>query len=84
MKSKDDELVRVRNRATYQFFQELYEFLHKEPGIVDIMRKFYDVLDAKKAYGSERHAMYAEESLELVLRDNGLSTDKGDLFSRKT
>ena len=69
--TRNDKLLRIRKRASYRFFQQLYEFLKDSPSVADIMRKFNDILDAKRSYGSGRNARYAEESLELVLRDNG-------------
>ncbi|MFC1636846.1 hypothetical protein ACFL5Z_18635 [Planctomycetota bacterium] len=68
---KDEKLRRIRNRASYVLFQELYEFLSKNPCVADILRKFYDILDAKKGFGSRRNAECAAESLQWVLRDNG-------------
>jgi len=68
---KYEKLRRIRNRASYVLFQELYEFLSKKPNVADILRKIHDILDSKWSYGSERNAEYAAESLDLVLRDNG-------------
>ena len=68
--AKDGELRRIRNRASYRLFQELYEFLSMKPSVADILRKIHDILDAKWSFGSERNAGYAVESLEWVLRDN--------------
>ena len=68
---KDEKLRRIRNRASYVLFQELYEFLSKKPCVADVLRKIHDILDAKWSFGSERNAEYAAESLELVLRDKG-------------
>jgi hypothetical protein len=67
----DKKLRRIRNRASYLFFEQLYDFLKDNPSVVDILRKFNDILDAKRSFGSERNAEYAAESLEWVLRDNG-------------
>jgi len=68
---KDEKLRRIRNRASYCLFQELYDFLNEKPSVADILRKIHDILDARWSFGSERNAEYAAESLELVLRDNG-------------
>ena len=67
---KDMKLARIRARSSYLLFQQLYEFLNGRPAVADILRKFHDVLDAKRSFGSERNAGYAVESLEWVLRDN--------------
>lgn len=64
---------RIRNRASYELFRQLYEFLKSKPGITEILRKFYDVLDDRRSFGSRRNTGYAEESLSWVLKDNGCS-----------
>ena len=68
--TKDDKIMRVRARASYRLFEQLYDFLNKKPSVADILRKFHDILDAKKGFGSRRNAEFAAESLELVLKDN--------------
>jgi len=67
----DKRLRRVRARASYRLFRELYEFLSSRPTPADVLRKVHDILDARCSFGSERNAVYAEESLELVLKDTG-------------
>jgi len=66
-----NRIERIRARASYLLFQQLYNFLASRPTKADILRKFYDVLDAKGGFGSIRNAEYAEESLDWVLKDNG-------------
>jgi len=72
---KDEKLQRIRTRASYLFFQQLYVFLNIEPSVADILRKFHDVLDAKRSFGSRRNAKCAAESLDWVLRDNEVVDD---------
>ena len=80
-KAECKKLQRIRNRASYLLFQQLYDFLKDNPGIADILRKFYDILDAKRSFGSVRNAECAAESLEWVLRDNGERiTDKPEVM----
>ena len=67
---RDKKVERIRKRASYLLFQQLYDFLSKKPSAADILRKIHDILDAKKGFGSRRNAEYATESLDLVLRDN--------------
>ena len=69
--AEDDKLARIRTRASYRLFEQLYDFLKEKPNIADILGKFHDVLDAKKSFGSRRNAECAAESLEWVLKDNG-------------
>jgi hypothetical protein len=68
----DEKAARIRTRASYLLFQELYEFLKGKPAVEDILRRFHDVLDAKRAFGSRQNAACAVESLDLVLRDSGM------------
>jgi len=65
------KLRRIRARASYRLFRELYDFLKGSPTTPAVLRKVHDILDARWSFGSERNAAYAEESLEWVLKDNG-------------
>jgi hypothetical protein len=73
--TEDEKLQRIRNRASYLFFQRLYEFLNKKPSVADILKKFHDILDAKRGFGSKRNAECAAESLAWVLKDNEVVDD---------
>jgi hypothetical protein len=64
-------IERIRARASYILFQELYDFLGQRPAIADILRKFYDIMDGRCSFGSRKNAEYAEESLDWVLKDKG-------------
>jgi len=66
-----EKLRRIRRRASYRLFRELYDFLSGKPSPANVLRKVHDILDARWSFGSERNAVYAAESLELVLKDNG-------------
>ena len=68
----DAKVTRIRTRASYLLFQDLYDFLNGKPSVADILRKFHDVLDAKRAFGSRQNAACAVESLDWVLKDNGV------------
>ena len=61
---------RIRNRSSYLLFKQLYDFLKTNPDMTKILRKFYEILDAKRSFGSRRNAGYAVESLEWVIKDN--------------
>jgi len=65
------KLRRIRARASYRLFRELYDFLNGRPSPAAILRKVHDILDFRRSFGSERNAAYAAESLEWVLKDNG-------------
>ena len=64
-------IERVRARASYILFLELYGFLEQRPATADILRKFYNILNSKCSFGSRKNAEYAEESLDWVLKDKG-------------
>ncbi|MHC4639350.1 MAG: hypothetical protein ACYTBV_17885 [Planctomycetota bacterium] len=64
-------IQRIRARASYILFRELYGFLEEKPAIADILRKLYDILDGRCSFGSRKNAEYAEESLDWVLKDKG-------------
>jgi len=68
-KQEIERVQRIRARSSYLLFQELYDFLKKGPCTADILRKFYDILNARHAFGSERNAECAAESLRCVLVD---------------
>jgi hypothetical protein len=72
---KDKLVARIRTRASYILFQQLYEFLNKKPSVADILKKFHDILDAKRGFGSKRNAECAAESLAWVLKDNEVVDD---------
>jgi len=61
----------IRTRASYHLFKELYDFLETNRNIADILRKLYEILDSRHGFGSRTNAVYAAESLEQVLKDNG-------------
>ena len=63
------KVERIRARSSYVLFQRLYVFLKTNPEIAVIMRRFYEILDARGGFGSRKNAEYAKESLDLVLRD---------------
>ena len=71
--SKEHKRIeRIRSRSSYLLFQQLYDFLKTNPDIADILRKFHDVLDDRRSFGSVRNAEYAAESLDRVLKDKGV------------
>ena len=63
------QIQRIRARDSYLLFKEVYDFLKTEPGIRDILKKFYDILNARHSFGSQTNAASAAESLEQVLKD---------------
>jgi len=71
-KTSESEIMkiqRIRARSSYLLFQRFYDFLKTNPDIAEILRRFYEILDAKGGFGSRRNAEYAKESLDWVLRD---------------
>ena len=67
----NERIRRIRARSSYLLFQQLYSYLKTNPDTAGILRKFYDVLDAKGGFGSIRNAEYAKESLDWVPKDKG-------------
>jgi hypothetical protein len=63
------KVQRIRARSSYFLFQRFYDFLKTNPDISEILKRFYEILDAKGGFGSRRNADYAKESLDWVLRD---------------
>lgn len=63
-------IQRIRAKASYFLFRQLYDFLKTEPSIPNILGKFYDILDSRHGFGSRTNAHYAAESLDWVLKDN--------------
>ena len=71
-KAAESEIMkvqRIRARSSYVLFQRLYDFLKTHPDIAEIMKRLYEILDARGGFGSRRNAEYAKESIECVLRD---------------
>jgi hypothetical protein len=69
VESERMKVQRIRARSSYVLFQRFYDFLKTNPDIAEIMRRFYEILDARGGFGSRRNAEYAKESLDWVLRD---------------
>ena len=65
------KVTRIRNRASYKLFEQLYDFLASKPSITDILQKVFDVLDTKRGFGSQQNSDFAAESLDWVLKDRG-------------
>ena len=73
----EKRLRRIRARSSYRLFRELHEFLESKPDVAAILRKLYDLLDAKGCFGSRTNAGYAAQSLAHVL------SDMGDVYDRR-
>jgi len=71
-KEQEKKLERIRNRRSYAYFRELIQWLMTGPSVEEVARDIYRTLDEKHAFGSMANAEYAEESLELALRDMGV------------
>lgn len=67
--SEIKKIQRIRARSSYVLFQRFYAFLKTHPDIAEIMRRFYEILDARGGFGSRKNAEYAKESLDWVLKD---------------
>jgi len=63
VKQECKRVQRIMSRSSYLLFQQLYDFLRAKPEMADVLRKFYEILDAKGGFGSQKNAEYAAESL---------------------
>ena len=75
IKQDNNKIQKVRKRASYLLFQELYDFLKNAPDIADILKKIFNILDSKRSFGSRRNAECAFESLDLLLDDKSLANE---------
>jgi hypothetical protein len=53
-------------------WKNILAFLNTNPTKAQILRRFLEELDNARGFGSMTAATYAEESLELLLKDEGL------------
>jgi Asp-tRNA(Asn)/Glu-tRNA(Gln) amidotransferase B subunit len=65
-------LERVRLRTSYRTFQQLLKYLNTDPDKKAILQAVYNILDQHRAFGSATNSEYAQESLELLLKDSGV------------
>lgn len=61
----------IRNRSSYYVFKRMLEAI-KTKTPYEALVAFYEILDARHAFGSMTNSNYAKESLELLKRDEGL------------
>jgi endonuclease III-like uncharacterized protein len=67
-------LRRIRNRQSYGMWKNILTFLNTNPTKAQILRRFLEEIDNARGFGSETAATYAEESLEQLLKDEGLKS----------
>jgi len=60
---------RIRKRRSYRYFKKLYKWLKTNPTPEEVLWKVYEILDRSHAFGSVQNAMYARESIELIVQD---------------
>ena len=75
-KSKDKKevgLSRIRQRKSYKMFKKWLQFLNRKPSRRTILKRLYEELDGRYAFGSERNSAFACESLELLASDEKLT-----------
>jgi len=68
--TKKNEKDMVRMRKSYRSFKEIYARLNAY-GVFDfkVLRMFHEALDNKMAYKSRTASEFAEESLNLFIKD---------------
>ena len=66
----------VRNRKSYKDFKDFLLMIRKENPVTnneeEILTALFNLLDRKRAFGSETQSGYAKESLNLLLIDTGV------------
>ncbi len=65
-------MKRIRKRQSYGMWKNILTFLNTNPTKAQILRRFLKEIDDARGFGSETAAIYAEESLEQLLKDEGL------------
>ena len=63
---------KVRKRQSYVFWKGLVKFLNRKPKTKTVLKKIHDIIDDKRGYGSETNSFYSKESLELLIKDEGI------------
>jgi hypothetical protein len=62
------EEQKIRKRKSYQEFKEFLEVV-KTNDVQKIMKHHFSALDRKRAFNSQTSAIYAQEALNLLLKD---------------
>jgi len=65
---QDKRTQRIRARSSYLLFRQLYEFLKNKPDIADILRRFDDILDARRGFGALPAAAVHIQPQRLIYR----------------
>jgi len=73
LKVNQKDTKRVRSRLSYSMWRDLLRFLNTNPTKIQILKMFFVALDNNRAFGSATAAEYASESLEQLLKDEGLT-----------
>jgi hypothetical protein len=68
--SKEESLKAIRKRLSYKFFQKELEFCSKPHTVEEQLRHLMNIIDDRNGWGSQTQANYAQESLELLLKDS--------------
>ena len=62
---------KVRGRKSYKDFKDLLLTINKG-NETDVLRFVFNLIDFKRGFGSKTNSVYAEESLQLLIKDTGL------------
>ncbi|RLC77546.1 MAG: hypothetical protein DRI61_11395 [Chloroflexi bacterium] len=70
---------RIRKRMSYRRWKRFLDFLNTNPSKAEILRRIHDLIDLElRGYGYATHSMYAKESLEQLIKDEGLEQEPQD------
>jgi hypothetical protein len=67
----EEHLKQIRGRKTYANFKKIVTHM-KAGDTFEAMKSVFSMMERMRAFRSNAGSMYAEESLELVLREEGL------------
>lgn len=63
---------RIRKRGSYVEFDNFLSFLNTRPSKKKVLYKLHEIIDGRRAYGSQTNSDYALESLRLLIKDKKL------------
>lgn len=74
MAGKDTDVAkRIRNRRSYKYWKGFAKILNNCKNTRERLLAVYRTLDSMKAFGSMTHADWSKQSLEQVIKDEGLN-----------
>ena len=71
IKARSDKLkkAQIRKRQSYKDFKDLLEVIKNAKFKYEILRAVYNLMDRKRAFNYAKHSVFAEESIEQLIKD---------------